>query len=160
MVKDVVRPLGFGKEFFVLTPVPSGFRHGPYGMIGKCCTHARPRGRTRLRGYALEKMIFREFDELKHLVALDRRKAFEEILNCQIAFQVVDQGVHRDAGTFETRFPAHPLGIRLDNPIQQGMLFRCHVPIVAGGSIVARGEHARRNMRVMGRIVRADGKFY
>ncbi len=56
----------------------------------------------------------------------DRRKAFEEIFQGRIPFDVIDECLNRDPCAFETGFAAHSLRIDPNDLVELGSLFNGH----------------------------------
>ena len=75
---------------------------------------------------ARQQVVFRKLDELDSLIARNRRKSFEEILNRAIPFEVVDQRLHRNSCALETGLAAHPLRVHPDDLIEDCLLFGRH----------------------------------
>jgi len=86
---------------------PVRLRCLPVGLDERFWRHGSetPPERTRLTGYAREQIVLREFDELNHLTAINRRKSFQEIVNRAVPFQMIDERLDRHARSFEAQGP-------------------------------------------------------
>lgn len=77
-------------------------------------------------------MVLRQFNEGDSLLPCDGRETFQKIIQRLVGLNVVDEGLHRNTCTFETRGAAEAIRIGPYNFTQDQPLLSGHVFTITG----------------------------